>query len=94
MYLSTPEEVDTSEIVEVSELNHITCYYCSVKYRTSSLLESTFVARFSGSTTFYCRRCYIPRVEGSNMTMLRVASMDDLHSLSHKQWGITQPSGR
>ena len=41
----------------------------------------------------YCRACFVPHFDQFKMEMLKVYSLDDLHSLSRDQWGIRQPRG-
>lgn len=38
--------------------------------------------------------CYVPRFLGDTMDMLKVTSMEDIHSLPTYKWGIKQPAGK
>ena len=38
------------------------------------------------------KSCFIPRCKGNVMQMVRIASMQDLKSLSRNAWGILEPN--
>ena len=46
------------------------------------------------SHIYSLRLCYVPRCVGDTMDMLKVTSMEDIHSLPTCYWGITQPAGK
>lgn len=91
VYLSMPEEVDTSLIIEVWLCLYTIMLHIFKNCRTSLNRRSMLFCLLMINRLLF-RLCFVPQFNDVQMNMLQVHSLEDIKSLPAYKWGIKQPA--